>query len=113
MMLIVLFLFFLLLSQPPLNVVGLAFDAMAKDQDLWQLYFADFMTYKLKLVDPSQDPSSNIAQKLLRAFFSQLHNKDMPKRAVELHCHANISHHFFAQLASILRSLNRMEEVSY
>lgn len=104
----------LLSLQPPLNVVGLAFDAMAMDeQDLWQLYFTDFMTYKLKLVDPSQPPQSDIAQQLMRAYFSQLHNREMPQRAVELHCHANVSHHFFAQMASILRSLNRMEGVSY
>lgn len=99
--------------QSPNNVVGLAFDALAKDQDLWQLYFTDFITYKLKLFEPSDYHQSDIAQQLFRAYFSQLHGKEMPGKAVELHCHANISHHFFAQMASILRSLNRIEGVSY
>lgn len=91
-------------------MIGVAFGGMAM-QEFWQHYFSDFITYKLKLVDPSQDSQSDIAQQLLRAYFSQLHDKEMPHRVVELHCHVNVSHHFLAQIAAILRSLNKMEGV--
>ena len=84
---------------------------MAMHQDFWHRYFADFMTCKLKLADPSQDSQSDIAQQLLQAYFSYLHDKEMPLKLVELHCHISISHHFLAQMATIFRSLNKMEKV--
>jgi hypothetical protein len=94
-----------------LNLIGLALGAMAEHMELWQHYFTDFITYKLNLVDPSQGSQSDIAQQLLRAFFNQLHDKEMPHRVVQLHCHTNICHHYLAQMAAILRSLNKMDGV--
>lgn len=99
----------LLYLQPPLNVIGFSFAAMDIHQDLWQHYFTDFITRKLKLVDSSSQ--SDIAQQLLRAYFSQLHDKCMPQKVIELHCHANVSHHFLAQMAATLRSLNGLDGV--
>jgi hypothetical protein len=88
-------------------MIGLAFGAMAEHHELWQHYFTDFIAYKLKLVGSQSD----IAQQLWRAYFNQLHYKEMPHRVVELHCHANIFHRFLAQMTAILRSLNKMDGV--
>ena len=86
---------------------------MASHQDLWQRYFYDFIAHRLKLVDHiSDDYQSDMAHQLLHAYFAQLHNKEMPDRVVQLHCHTSICHHFLAQMATILRPLSEMEEVS-
>lgn len=92
-------------------MIGLAFGSMALHQELWHHYFTDFITYKLKLVDPSHGSQSDVAQQILRAYFNQLHDKDMPFRVVELHCYANVFHYFLAQMAATLRSLNKMKGV--
>ena len=92
-------------------------EAMAGNQNLWQCYFIDFITHKLKLVDPSHTPQGHtpqgdLAQQILHTYFEQLHFCDMPQRVVQLHCWFNVYHLFLAQMATILRPLSKIEGVS-
>ena len=105
----------------PRQVIGLAVDAMASHQNIWQCYFNDFITHKLKLVDPGhapqdhapQDhaPHGDIAQQILQTYFEQLHVSEMPKRMVELHCYVNVGHLFLAKMATTLRPLSSIAKV--
>ena len=74
------------------------------------LYFNDFIVFKLKLVDLSQQ--GDITLQLLLSYFERLHSSELPLRMVQLHCHACIHHVSLAQLATTLRPLSKIEGVS-
>ena len=93
-------------------MLNLAIEAMTSDAYLWQCYFKDFIAQKLKLVSPGDAPQGkDIAHQILHFYFNGLHNKEMPLKLVELHCHASIEHLSLAQMATNLRPLNKIEKV--
>ena len=100
------------------QILSIAVDKMASDQGLWEHYFTDFITHKLKLVGPDPYPNlyndtqdDDIAQKVWHTYFEQLHKREMPQRLVELHCYANIYHVYLAKMAIILHPLEKIERV--
>lgn len=85
---------------------------MTDDVYLWQCYFKDFIACKLKLVDPSDAlQQEDVAHEILHIYFEELHDKEMPQKLVELHCHASIEHLSLAQMATNLRPLNKIKRV--
>lgn len=100
------------------QILSIAIDKMASDQNLWKRYFTDFITHKLKLAGPDPYPNlyndtkdDNIAQKVWNTYFEQLHMVEMPQRLVELHCYTNIYHVDLAKMATILHPLDKIERV--
>lgn len=89
--------------------------AMTSDTTLWDAYFNDFITHKLKLVDEDtlHSDSGNVefAQQILHTLFEHLNNYDVPHRLVELHCHVTIHQLNLAQLTIILRPLSEIQLV--
>ena len=57
-------------QEPTPTATVLALEAISKHPELWPRYFSDFILHKMKL---ETDSGEGIAQKILEAFFVQLH----------------------------------------
>ena len=90
-------------------MLGLIIDAMAKDQDLWYCYFNDFIICKLKLGGEDHVPEGDIAQLSMHTFFQQIHSYDALEKVVQLHSHVSVHWLHLAQVAPILRRLNKLQ----
>lgn len=93
------------------HILGIAVDKMASDQSLWKDYFSDFIRHKLELVGPDSSAEENIAQQVWCTYFQELHNTEMPRRLIELHCYASIYHVSLARMATILHPLSKIDRV--
>ena len=80
---------------------------MASDEDLWPRYFNDFIIFKLKLCGDADE--GDIAQLILHTYFQQIHSYDALKKVVELHSYVSVYQLSLAQMASILRPLNKLQ----
>lgn len=76
--------------------------------DLWQRYFDDFLLHKLRLGGLR---GGTISQKILPAFFGQLHEQETLVRVVSVHCYIRVYHLDLAKMANFLRSLNQIQQV--
>ena len=86
-------------------------------KDIWNRYFNDFISYKLKDdnendKDSCQISAIDIRHRLLDIFFKQLNKLEPQDRVIHLHCHVQIYHINLAQLADMLRPLYKVQEVS-
>ena len=98
------------------GVIGLVLRSMSLYSDIWNKYFSDFICYKLNLGCPGDDEVSlssqgDIAQRILHAYFEQLHVHQAPQRLAELHCHICVYQLNLAQMAVLLRPLSRIQKV--
>ena len=90
-------------------MLSLVIGAMKSDDKvIWDNYFTDFITYKLKLAGT---PEEDIVLQLLRIYFKDIHSLDLPMRMIHLHCHASVHHVSLAKLMTLLRPLRKIEEV--
>jgi len=87
----------------------LAVEAMGRHFDLWQRYFNDFLLHKLRLGGLRGEA---ISQQILYVFFGQLHEQGAMIRMVSLHCYIHIYHLKLAKMATVLRPLNQIQQVS-
>ena len=87
----------------------LAVEAMGRHFDLWQRYFDDFLLHKLRLGGLRGEA---ISQRILHVFFGQLHEQGVIVRMVSLHCYIRIYQLNLAKMATILRPLNQIQQVS-
>ncbi len=90
---------------------------MFGQSDVWNRYFSDFVNYKLNLsrhgnVEGVCLPHEDISQRLLHTYFGQLHDMDPPKRLSLLHCYVRVNQLQLAQMATLLRPLSKIKEVS-
>ena len=92
--------------------LALAIDAMGSDPNLWNCYFNNFITHKLKLFDHGDIYQGNFAQKILHTFFKYLHDQKPSHKMARLHCYVRIYHLNLAQITTILRPLSKVEKVS-
>ena len=97
-------------------MLSLAISAMSANLDLWNFYFSDFITHKLKLVDLGHTPQSHtlqgdFAQQILCTYLEELHVHEAPRRMAQLHCYVGTYQLQLAQMAAILRPLSKIERV--
>ena len=97
-------------------MLSLAISAMSANLDLWNFYFNDFITHKLKLVDLGHTPQSHtlqgdFAQQILCTYLEELHVHEAPRRMAQLHCYVGTYQLQLAQMAAILRPLSKIERV--
>ena len=74
---------------------------------IWNCYFNDFIAQTLHV-----EVSKGISQDILRAFFTQLHDKTMLERVAQLHIYINIFQLDLARMATVLRQLDHIQHVS-
>ena len=80
---------------------------MGSHPDLWQRYFDNFFLRKLQL-----GSDGAISQKLLKAFFEELDQREPMARVISLHCYSHTYHLNLAKVANILRQLDLIQQVS-
>ena len=83
---------------------------MSGDNELWLVYFNDFMLHKLQL--DSEDSPEDIAQKILHSLLGQLHEFETLERVVSLHTYLHVYQLNLARMASVLRPLNKLNKVT-
>lgn len=83
------------------TVLGLSIGAMGSHTDLWDCYFNDFITHKLKLEDNS------IAQQILHKYFEKMDKQihEASEKIAWVHCYVRIYQLRFAEMATTLRPL--------
>ena len=82
---------------------------MSKEYELWNRYFNDFVLHKLQL--DSEDSSGDIAQQILHTFLGQLHHLEALERIVSLHTYLHVYQLDMARIGTVLRPLNKLNEV--
>ena len=87
------------------TTVSLAVQVMRKTDFLWQKYLEDFTHQKLRL----EFGSTGISQKVLRAAFGNLEERNVVQRLAVLHVYVNIHKLNLAKVVSILRPLEQIE----
>ena len=92
----------------PKESLVLALEAMELHPELWPRYFDDFLLHKLRLGGLH---GGGISQQILNVIFEQLHQRDALMRVVLLHCYFYVFPLDLAKMASLLRSLNQMQQV--
>lgn len=75
--------------------------------ELWTRYFSDFTQHKLYL----DSRGGGISQKLLHAFFGQMHSLEPLSRLVSLHVYLRVYQLDLAKMAAVLRPLDRVQEL--
>lgn len=74
---------------------------------IWNCYLNDFIAQILHV-----EVSKGISQDILRAFFTQLHDKAVFERVAQLHIYINIYQHDLPRMATVLRQLDHIQHVS-
>lgn len=92
------------------TAIVLVMEAISKHPELWPRYFSDFILHKMKL--ESTDTGEGIAQKVLEAFFEQIHSQDALQRMVILHTYLHVYQLDLAKMAGTFRPLNKIQKVS-
>ena len=83
--------------------------AQEMDPEIWGFYFSDFLACTLHL-----ESSEGISQRILHAFFIQLHQeKTLLERVAQLHVYMNVYHLELAKMATVLRPLDQIQRVSH
>lgn len=81
--------------------------AMEENPEIWEYYFSDFISSMLHL-----ESSDGISQRILRAFFMGLkQEKSILERLVQLHVYMDVYHLELAKMATVLRPLDRIQNV--
>ena len=96
-------------QEPTPTATVLAMEAISKHPDLWPRYFSDFILHKMKL---ETDSGEGIAQKILEAFFAQLHEQAALQKLVILHTYLHVYQLDLAKMAGMFRPLNKIQKVS-
>lgn len=86
-------------------------EAISVHHELWPRYFSDFVLHKMKL-GTTEAETEGIAQKVLEAFFEQLHMQDALQRMVILHTYLHVYQLDLAKMAGMFRPLNKIQKVS-
>ena len=97
-------------QEPTKTAVVLAVDAMSKHQELWPRYFSDFILHKMKL-ESEDGEGEGIAQKVLEAFFEQIHSHETLRRMAILHTYLHVYQLDLAKMAGMFRPLNKIQKV--
>ena len=92
----------------PKESLAIALGAMAANPELWKRYFSDFTLHKLHLEGSC---GAGIAQYILDAFFGQLHKQEAENRIVGLHVYIRVYQLDLARMATVLRPLNKIQQV--
>jgi len=100
---------FLFQSEPKHYLVH-SLEAMEANPELWDYYFNDFISHALHLEDSCR--FEDITQQILKAFFSKLYQEAMLERVVQLHVYNNMYHLNLAKMATVLRTLNRIQHAA-
>ena len=80
---------------------------MEENPEIWEYYFSDFISSMLHL-----ETSDGISQRILRAFFMELkQEKSILERLVQLHVYMDVYHLELAKMATVLRPLDRIQNV--
>lgn len=74
---------------------------------IWNCYLNDFIAQILHI-----EVSKGISQDILRAFFTQLHDKAVFERVAQLHIYINIYQLDLPRMATVLRQLDHIQHVS-
>ena len=96
-------------QEPTPTATVLAIEAISKHPELWPRYFSDFILHKMKL---ETDSGEGIAQKILEAFFVQLHEQEAIQKLVILHTYIHVYQLDLAKMAGIFRPLNKIQKVN-
>lgn len=96
------------MQAPTPTAVVLAMEAISKHPELWPRYFSDFILHKMKL---ETDGGEGIAQKILEAFFVQLHQQDALQKLIILHTYLHVYQLDLAKMAGMFRPLNKIQQV--
>ena len=87
-------------------------EAISKHAELWPRYFSDFILHKMKLESSGSGEGEGIAQKVLEAFFEQIHSQETLQRMVILHTYLHVYQLDLAKMAGMFRPLNKIQKVS-
>lgn len=89
-------------------MLNLVINATASSQDIWNCYFKEFITYKLKL-QAKLAPKEDIVQLMLCTYFESL---DASNQLVKLHCFVNMKQLLLAQMSKPFHELSNIQRVS-
>lgn len=89
------------------NAITVVINGLRQDSGLWCTYFTDFVSLKLRL-----ENSKGIGLKLLEAYFPSADSQDPLSMFVLLHSYFNVHNLSLAKLATLMRPLDRVQEVS-
>ncbi len=84
---------------------------MSLHLELWQHYFADFTLRKLHL-ESGVEGKSGITEQILVSYFGQLHQQETVTRVVILHVYIRVYQLDLARMATVLRPLNKIQDVA-